>query len=150
MPYRLAAAIEPLAKFHAREVAPALEALCAHACAMTGLSAALVAQGVAPGMAHLLARQWHATGATLSPELRAALAGGVYAPAFQAIPGITGIPAFPGIAGIPAVPGLAGMPIMAGMPGAWLTGIPAMPGLAGITAGLVPRFALPLGAVDPD
>lgn len=145
MPHRIAAAVEPLARLHAREMAGAFEALCAHACEMTGISSVLVAQGVPPGMAHVLAKQWHAAGLTIAPEVRAAAAlPGIYAaPGLYAAPGIAGMPVTALAA--PWMPGIAAAPWMAP-----LVGVTGMPGIAGITAGLAPRLGLAGLLVDPD
>ena len=143
MPYRIAAAVEPLARLHAREMAGAFEALCAHACEMTGIASALVAQGMSPGAANMLARQWQAAGLTIPPEVRGLM------------PGITGIPGMMGMPGVTGMPAMMGMPVGAFGISPWAAGITAapwlgVPGLAGITAGAVPRLGLTGLLLDPD
>ncbi|BDG61024.1 hypothetical protein [Caldinitratiruptor microaerophilus] len=145
MPHRIAAAVQPLARLHAREMADAFEALCAHACEMTGISSALVAQGMSPGAAHMLARQWHAAGLTIHPEVRAA----------ALMPGVMGVPGMMGMPAVMGMPAMMGMPVGAFGISPWAAGITAapwlgVPGLAGITAGAVPRLGLAGLLLDPD
>lgn len=69
MPYRLATAVEPVARMAAQEHTLALAAICESACRQSAMAGALVAHGVHPLVADQVVRYWDSTGMTISPEV---------------------------------------------------------------------------------